>query len=92
MLKGHLNILGHFWQRLTSLDHHRKSLEVVGTFLEILDIKRRKSHAFITQEKLGKYRLYGLFTVSIFKSDDKEKLENYIRGKGPKMGVFNRLK
>lgn len=47
----------------------------------------------LTQEKLGKYRLYGLvFTVSIFKSDDKEKLENYIRGKGPKMGVFNRLK
>ena len=46
MLKGHLNILGHFWQRLTSLDNHRKSLEVVGTFLEILDIKRRKSHAF----------------------------------------------
>ena len=46
----------------------------------------------LTQEKLGKYRLYGLFTVSVFKSDDKEKLENYIRGKGPKMGVFNRLK
>ena len=22
----------------------------------------------------------------------KEKIENYIRGKGPKMGVFNRLK
>ena len=46
----------------------------------------------LTQEKFGKYKLYGLFTVSIFKSDDKEKLENYIRGKGPKVGVFNRLK
>ena len=46
----------------------------------------------LTQEKLGKYRLYGLFTVSIFFFVYKEKLENYIRGKGPKVGVFNRLK
>ena len=32
-----------------SSENHRNSLEVAGTFLEILVIRRRKSHAFLTQ-------------------------------------------
>ena len=66
MLQGHLNILGHFWQCLTSLDNHQKSLEVVGTFLEILDIKG-ENFTHLTQEKFGKYRLWTVHSVNFQK-------------------------
>ena len=62
----------------------------MGTFLKILDIKKRKSHTFDSR------KIWQILTIDCsqcqFSKVMKEKIENYIRGKGPKMGAFKRVK